>query len=195
MTTSATSGISEHVGAARLAWSADHAALRVGDAPGHGVGQRDRGRLLRGWLHPRSEVDITEYVSAGDEVRITAVVNNTLHWQSIPPGVIEDTPAGKRQRYWHDFFNYAGIHRNVWLYATNPAHFTDVTITTELDGANGVISYAAEATNADAGWSRRRPYPARRGGRGSRRDQWPQRHTERARGPQVGPRRRLSLRP
>ncbi len=94
-------------------------------------------------------MDISEYASAGDEVRITAVVNNTLHWQSIPPGVIEDTPAGKRQRYWHDFFNYAGIHRNVWLYATNPAHFTDVTITTDLDGANGVISYAAEAANAD----------------------------------------------
>ena len=116
---------------------------------GHGVGRRDRGRLHEGGYTP-FEVDITEYVSAGDEVRITAVVNNTLHWQSIPPGVIEDTPAGKRQRYWHDFFNYAGIHRNVWLYATNPAHFTDVTITTELDGANGVISYAAEATNAGA---------------------------------------------
>jgi beta-glucuronidase len=95
------------------------------------------------------EADITEYVSAGDEVRITAVVNNTLHWQSIPPGVIEDTPAGKRQRYWHDFFNYAGIHRNVWLYTTNPAHFTDVTVTTDLDGANGVVSYAAETANAD----------------------------------------------
>ncbi len=95
------------------------------------------------------EVDITDYVTAGDEVRITAVVNNTLNWQSIPPGVIEDTPAGKRQRYWHDFFNYAGIHRNVWLYATNPAHFTDVTITTDLDGSSGVISYAAEAANAD----------------------------------------------
>jgi len=96
------------------------------------------------------EVDITDQVSAGEEVRITAVVDNTLNWQSIPPGVIEDTPAGKRQRYWHDFFNYAGIHRNVWLYATNPAHFTDVTIMTDLDGATGVISYTAEADGADS---------------------------------------------
>ena len=96
------------------------------------------------------EADITDHVTPGQQVRITALVNNTLHWQSIPPGVIEDTPAGKRQRYWHDFFNYAGIHRNVWLYATNPAHFTDVTITTDLDGADGVISYAAQAENADA---------------------------------------------
>jgi beta-glucuronidase len=66
-------------------------------------------------------------------VRITALINNTLRWQSIPPGVIEDTPAGKRQCYWHDFFNYAGIHRTVWLYATDLACVSDVTITTDLD--------------------------------------------------------------
>jgi beta-glucuronidase len=59
------------------------------------------------------EADITDHVTPGEEVRITALHHNTLHWQSIPPGVIEDTPAGKRQRYWHDFFNYAGIHRTV----------------------------------------------------------------------------------
>ena len=75
------------------------------------------------------EADITDHVPPGEQVRITAVVNNTLNWQSIPPGVIEDTPAGKRQRYWHDFFNYAGIHRTVWLYTTNVAHLTDVTVT------------------------------------------------------------------
>jgi beta-glucuronidase len=95
------------------------------------------------------EADISNHVTAGQQVRITALVNNTLHWQSIPPGVIEDTPAGKRQRYWHDFFNYAGIHRSVWLYATDPAHITDVTITTDLDGVNGVINYTVDAEGAD----------------------------------------------
>ena len=95
------------------------------------------------------EADITDHVAAGQEVRITALINNTLHWQSIPPGVIEDTPAGKRQRYWHDFFNYAGIHRNVWLYATDPTHITDITITTDLDGDAGVVGYIVEAKAAD----------------------------------------------
>ena len=71
------------------------------------------------------EVDITDQVTPGEQIRITARVNNTLHWQSIPPGVIEETPAGPRQRYWHDFFNYAGIHRSVWLYATPPAYIAD----------------------------------------------------------------------
>jgi beta-glucuronidase len=95
------------------------------------------------------EADITDHVTAGQPVRITALINNTLHWQSIPPGVIEDTPAGKRQRYWHDFFNYAGIHRTVWLYATDPTYITDVTVTTDLDGDNGVIDYTVDAAGTD----------------------------------------------
>ena len=95
------------------------------------------------------EAEVTEHVRAGDEARITVVVNNTLSFQTIPPGVIEDTPDGKRQIYWHDFFNYAGIHRPVWLYATGKAHLTDVTVVTGLDGANGSIEYRTEATDAD----------------------------------------------
>jgi beta-glucuronidase len=96
------------------------------------------------------EGDITEHVTVGEQARITVVVNNTLSFQSIPPGVIEDTPAGKRQRYWHDFFNYAGIHRTVWLYATDPAHLTDITVVTGLDGGTGIIEYTAEAQDADS---------------------------------------------
>jgi beta-glucuronidase len=95
------------------------------------------------------EAEVTEHVQAGDEARITVVVNNTLSFQTIPPGVIEDTPDGKRQIYWHDFFNYAGLHRPVWLYATGKAHLTDVTVVTGLDGANGSIEYRTEATDAD----------------------------------------------
>jgi beta-glucuronidase len=95
------------------------------------------------------EAEVTEHVQAGDEARITVVVNNTLSFQTIPPGVIEDTPDGKRQIYWHDFFNYAGIHRPVWLYATGKAHLTDVTVVTGRDGANGSIEYRTEATDAD----------------------------------------------
>jgi beta-glucuronidase len=94
------------------------------------------------------EAEVTEHVRAGERARITVVVNNTLSWQSIPPGVIEDTPYGKRQVYWHDFFNYAGIHRPVWLYATGKAHLSDVTVVTGLDGANGTVEYRTEASGA-----------------------------------------------
>ncbi|HEY9494509.1 MAG TPA: beta-glucuronidase [Intrasporangium sp.] len=95
------------------------------------------------------EADVTEHVRAGDEARVTVVVGNTLSFQTIPPGVIEDTPEGKRQRYWHDFFNYAGLHRPVWLYSTGPAYLTDITIVTELDGLNGRIEYRTQASDAD----------------------------------------------
>jgi beta-glucuronidase len=90
--------------------------------------------------------DITDHVTAGEPVRVTVVVDNTLSFQSIPPGVVEDTPVGKRQRYWHDFFNYAGIHRPVWLYTTAPDHLTDVSVVTGLDGTSGTIQYATEST-------------------------------------------------
>jgi len=95
------------------------------------------------------EADVTDHLTAGDEARITVVVNNTLSFQTIPPGVIEDTPDGKRQLYWHDFFNYAGIHRTVWLYATAPAYVTVVTVVTGLDGTEGSIAYTAQAQGAD----------------------------------------------
>ncbi|UQU61279.1 beta-glucuronidase [Couchioplanes caeruleus] len=93
--------------------------------------------------------DVTAHVGAGEVARITVLVNNTLSFQSIPPGVVEQTPAGPRQRYWHDFFNYAGIHRPVWLYQTHPLHLTDVTVVTGLDGADGIVEYATGAS-ADA---------------------------------------------
>jgi beta-glucuronidase len=96
------------------------------------------------------EAEVTEHVRAGDEARVTVLVNNTLNWQSIPPGVIEDTPDGKRQVYWHDFFNYAGIHRPVWLYATGRAHLTDITVVTGLDGSDGTVGYTTE-TSGGAG--------------------------------------------
>jgi beta-glucuronidase len=91
------------------------------------------------------QADITGHVSAGDQIRITVLVNNTLSFQSIPPGVIEDTPAGKRQRYWHDFFNYAGIHRSVWLYTTPVRHVTDITVVPGLDGTAGTVDYTVES--------------------------------------------------
>ncbi|HET9646712.1 MAG TPA: beta-glucuronidase [Microlunatus sp.] len=92
------------------------------------------------------EADISEHVTPGAQARITVEVDNTLSFQTIPPGVIEETPHGPRQRYWHDFFNYAGIHRSVWLYSTGVDHLTDVTVVTDLDGDDGLISYRIDAT-------------------------------------------------
>src|SRR5215210_1166894 len=90
------------------------------------------------------ECEITDLVVPGDDLRITVVVNNVLSWQSIPPGYVEEQPDGPRQRYFHDFFNYAGIHRTVWLYRTPTAYVQDVTVLTDLDGSIGSVRYEVE---------------------------------------------------
>jgi beta-glucuronidase len=92
--------------------------------------------------------DVSADVVSGDEVRVTVCVNNTLSFQSIPPGVIEDSPTGRKQLYWHDFFNYAGLHRSVWLLATPVAHLDDVTVVTGLDGTTGTVAYETSAVGA-----------------------------------------------
>jgi beta-glucuronidase len=89
------------------------------------------------------EADVTERVRAGEEARVTVVVNNELSWTSIPPGYVQELDDGRRvQQYFHDFFNYAGLHRSVWLHATPRTHVGDVRVTTtEIDGGTGVVAY------------------------------------------------------
>ncbi len=79
------------------------------------------------------EADVTPYVISGKSVRITVCVNNELNWQTIPPGmVITDENGKKKQSYFHDFFNYAGIHRSVMLYTTPNTWVDDITVVTHV---------------------------------------------------------------
>src|SRR3954452_2490821 len=91
------------------------------------------------------EADVTQQVRGGEEVRVTVVVNNELSWRSIPPGYVQQLDDGRRvQQYFHDFFNYAGLHRSVWLHTTPPVHVSDVTVTTpEIEGAATFVAYRA----------------------------------------------------
>ena len=91
------------------------------------------------------EADITDLAQPGDEVRISTVVNNELTFQTIPPGVVHDTPEGRRQQYFHDFFNYAGLHRAVWLYATPTTYISDVIVVPGRDGSTGLVGYAVQS--------------------------------------------------
>jgi beta-glucuronidase len=90
------------------------------------------------------EADVTALVEPGAEIRITAVVNNVLTWHTIPPGSVVETRGGPRQQLFHDFFNYAGLHRTVWLYATPTSFVDDVTVVTGLDGSTGTVGYEVE---------------------------------------------------
>jgi beta-glucuronidase len=109
---------------------------------GHEVGSHEGG-------YTPFEFDISSWASPGDEVRITVKVNNILTFQSIPPGIVEETPDGRRQKYFHDFFNYAGLHRTVWLTTTPVPHFTDILVTTDIDGDDGIVGFQLSAEDAE----------------------------------------------
>ncbi|GFJ87616.1 hypothetical protein Prum_012580 [Phytohabitans rumicis] len=88
------------------------------------------------------EVDVTDRVRPGGTARVTVVVNNELTWASVPPGTQQQTATGRTQNYFHDFFNYAGLHRSVWLYTTPRTHITGISVDTGLDGGTGTVRYA-----------------------------------------------------
>jgi beta-glucuronidase len=97
------------------------------------------------------EADITRHVRCGEAARITVRVNNELTTATIPPGVISTgADGGRKQRYFHDFFNYSGLHRSVWLYTTPQAYIADVSVTTGLDrpGGLGRVTYHVDVAGA-----------------------------------------------
>lgn len=97
------------------------------------------------------EADLSDVVSAGKEHRITVAVDNRLTWQTIPPGVVFPKANGKLlQTYYHDFFNYAGLHRSVWLHSTPPTHIEDVTVVTEVDGTTGIVRCQVDHNGAQS---------------------------------------------
>jgi beta-glucuronidase len=53
----------------------------------------------------------------------------------------------RRQTYFHDFYNYAGLARSVWLYSRPKLHISDVTVVTAFSGSEGSIQYRVEATD------------------------------------------------
>lgn len=91
------------------------------------------------------EADFTDLVKPGEEVRITIGVDNVLTNVTIPPGEITGEGDARKQKYWHDFFNYAGLARTVSLCSTPKIRVEDITVTTDLDGANGVVNYRIES--------------------------------------------------
>nr|WP_228561527.1 beta-glucuronidase [Catenulispora rubra] len=95
------------------------------------------------------EADITEQVRAGREFRLTVGVDNELTNITIPPGSITVAADGRRQqKYLHDFYNYAGLARSVWLYSVPAVHVEDITIVTGLDGAAGTVEYSVETSES-----------------------------------------------
>lgn len=131
-------------------WEGQRVVLRFGSATHAAtayVGDAEVVSHVGGYLP--FEADVTEHVTPGEQVTVTVAVDNRLSWQTIPPGYVEETDAGPRQRYYHDFFNYAGLHRPVVLYSTPQVHVSDVTITTGLEGSTGTVGYDVQVAGGE----------------------------------------------
>ena len=101
--------------------------------------------------HLPFEADVTNILAYDKENLVTVVVNNTLNRYTIPQGKVDyktDTKLYPKDFYeastFFDFFNYAGIHRSVQLYAIPKNYITDITVTTDIKGSNGIINYNVE---------------------------------------------------
>lgn len=135
-------------------WSGKRIVLRFGSVTHYGKVWIN-GKLLmehKGGYLP-FEGEIHQLVSPGQEMRITVKVNNVLDYQTIPPGEVEalDDPYRyknpvKVQRYFHDFYNYAGIHRPVKLYTTPMSYISDLCVTTDIEGEDGIVHYQTSHT-------------------------------------------------
>ncbi|EDW79771.1 uncharacterized protein Dwil_GK17842 [Drosophila willistoni] len=110
--------------------------------------------------HLPFEEDISKFVNFGLENRVTVMCDNRLDNHTIPQGqvhnVTTDDGITQIQGYTFDFFNYAGIHRSVYLYTTSLTHIRDIEIKTQIsvDGM-GRIDYRlwVERVNATNGIS------------------------------------------
>eukprot|EP01113_Clastostelium_recurvatum_P027601 TRINITY_DN3332_c0_g1_i2.p1 TRINITY_DN3332_c0_g1~~TRINITY_DN3332_c0_g1_i2.p1 ORF type:complete len:623 (+),score=122.86 TRINITY_DN3332_c0_g1_i2:29-1897(+) len=100
--------------------------------------------------HLPFEADLTSLGKYGQGIRLTVAVNNTLSPVTLPPGEVQITGSGDPmhpkgytvQNTYFDFFNYAGIHRDVLLYTTPLARIDDITVTYSItSGGDGVVHY------------------------------------------------------
>jgi beta-glucuronidase len=129
-------------------WAGDRIFIRIDAATHEGIVYVNGAEVARhrGGYMP-FEADITNQVKAGDEVRITVAVSNVLTNETIPPGEVVTLDTGRKQQtYLHDFYNYAGLARSVWIYSVPATHLSDVTVRTDFQGSVGKVWYESELT-------------------------------------------------
>ncbi len=113
------------------------------------------------------EAVINKHLKWNERNRLTVQVDNILDSTILPPGEILEVknnqpdknapkfyhglidpsilPIGhKIQDYFHDFFNYSGIHRPVYLIVRDRIYLEDITIKTDIDNNVGIVNYTIE---------------------------------------------------
>jgi beta-glucuronidase len=98
------------------------------------------------------EGDASAAVRFGAQNELVVRVDNRLDWTTLPPGKV--LPAGskrpgyqgtrQRQDYFHDFYNYAGIHRSVYVLRLPAQRIVGIRTKTGFSGTVGRVDYQLE---------------------------------------------------
>ena len=131
-------------------WNGEQIFVRVDSATHEGVvfvNGEEVARHLGGYMP--FQADISSQVSAGEEFNLTIAVSNVLTNETIPPGrVITKDDGTRQQTYLHDFYNYSGLARSVWIYSVPKTHVDDVTVVTDFSGSTGSVAYEVKTAGA-----------------------------------------------
>ena len=102
--------------------------------------------------HLPFEFDITSALSDSNNLLVVRVDGN-LAFDHVPPG---NTPGGPQDVFpshignwpqtYYDFFPFCGIHRPVLLYSVPKDRIKDITISTNIRGAQGIIKATVETS-------------------------------------------------
>jgi beta-glucuronidase len=94
--------------------------------------------------------EITEHIRWETENIIAISVENELKPTRVPAGNMNTAlgPIASFPRTTYDFFPFAGIHRPVVLYSVPQTSIEDVTVVTEIDGADGIVKVTARLNAA-----------------------------------------------
>ena len=140
---------------APTSWRGQRIVLRIGSANyaakvwvnGAPVGEHEGGHLP-------FEFDVTRHMRWDAPNVIAIRVENHLQPNRVPAGNAQGGLAMFMRNFpatTYDFFPYCGLHRAVYLYSTPPIHIEDITVSTEIDGATGLVTVDVVASTASNG--------------------------------------------
>jgi beta-glucuronidase len=115
--------------------------IRIGSATyaaklwinGKPVGQHEGGNVPFAF-------EISSFVKWGETNRISIQVENNLKPTRVPTGNVVGSPFQSFPKANYDFFPFAGLHRDVWLYAIpTVASIKDITLKTDFTSTTGSV--------------------------------------------------------
>jgi beta-glucuronidase len=113
--------------------------LRVGAAPHHAKVYIN-GKLLS--EHEGGYLPIDIALPDGiNQFRISIILDNRLTLDSFPMGEIIQKDGKEIQSINFDFYNYIGLHRNVFIYQIPHQHIRDIIVKSDLKDQQGLLSY------------------------------------------------------